>query len=83
MMNWEYGMGWGMGWGWLGMMLFWLVPILLIVVGLKYFFGGGSRPTPGMRDDRQKALDVLEERYARGEIDRAEFIEKRDDLKRG
>jgi putative membrane protein len=80
-MMWEYGMGWG--WGWFGMMLFWLVPILLIAVVLKYFFGGGNRPNPGARDASQSALDVLEERYARGEIDREEFLKKRDDLKRG
>lgn len=81
MMDWEYGMGWG--WGWFGMILFWLVPILLVAVGLKYFFGGGSRPNPGARDERQGALELLEERYARGEIDREEFLKKRDDLKRG
>lgn len=80
-MMWEYGMGWG--WGWFGMIPFWLVPILLVAVGLKYFFGGGSRPNPGARDERQGALELLEERYARGEIDREEFLEKRDDLKRG
>ena len=80
-MMWEYGMGWG--WGWFGMMLFWLVPILLIAVVLKYFFGGGGRPDPRARDASQGALDVLEERYARGEIDREEFLKKRDDLKRG
>jgi len=80
-MMWEYGMGWG--WGWLGMILFWLVPILLIAVVLKYFFGSGFRPNPGARDDRHRALDVLEERYARGDIDREEYLQKRDDLKRG
>ena len=80
-MMWEYGMGWG--WWWFGMILFWLVPILLIALALKYFFGSGSRPNLGPRDERQGALDVLEERYARGEIDREEFLKKRDDLKRG
>ncbi|MDA8383834.1 MAG: SHOCT domain-containing protein [Betaproteobacteria bacterium] len=80
-MMWEYGMGWG--WGWFGMMLFWLVPILLVALALKYFFDGGIRPSPGAREEKQKALVVLEERYARGEIDREEFLEKRDDLKRG
>ncbi len=75
--------GYGMGWGWFGMILFWLVPILLIAAVLKYLFGGGIRPNPDARDERQGALDVLEERYARGEIDREEFLKKRDDLKRG
>ena len=81
-MMWGYGMGWGWGWGWLGMILFWLVPILLIAVALKYFFGGG-RPNAGARDEGQRALEILEERYARGEIDREEFLKKRDDLKHG
>ena len=80
-MMWEYGMGWG--WGWFGMILFWLVPILFIAVVLKYFFAGDSRRNPASRDARRGALDVLEERYARGEIDREEFLKKRDDLKRG
>ena len=79
-MMWEYGMDWG--WGWVGMILFWLVLVLLIALVLKYFFVGGSRPNPGPRDPRQEALDVLEERYARGEIDREEFLKKRDDLTR-
>ncbi len=80
-MMWEYGMGWG--WGWLAMILFWLVPILLVLAALKYLFTNGARLGLGTREERQKALDVLEERYARGEIDREEFLKKRDDLKRG
>lgn len=79
-MMWEYGMGWG--WGWLGMILFWLVPILLVLAAIKYL-AGGSRLGQGAREERRKALDVLEERYARGEIDREEYLQKRDDLKRG
>jgi len=33
----DYGMGWGFGW--MGMILFWLVPILLVLVAFKYFSG--------------------------------------------
>jgi len=29
-------MGWGWGFGWIGMLLFWLVPTLLVAVALKY-----------------------------------------------
>jgi len=36
----------------------------------------GGQPAVG------RALDVLEERYARGEIDREEYLERRRDLQR-
>lgn len=75
----DYGMG-GHWWGWLGMLLFWLIPILLVLVAIKYLFSGSSRFNRESRDDRAKALEVLEERYARGEINREEFLQKRNDL---
>ncbi|BAV33260.1 membrane protein [Sulfuricaulis limicola] len=82
----DYGMGWGMGWGWLGMTLFWLIPLLVVIVlaavAVKYLFSGSARSTTGSHEDRNRALEVLEERYARGEINREEYLQKRDDLKR-
>ncbi len=81
-------MGWGMGWGWhwLGMFVFWLIPLVVVIalvaVAVKHLFSGGTRANTGPREDRSRALEVLEERYARGEINREEYIEKRDDLKR-
>ena len=75
-MMWEYGMGYGG----LGMLVFWLLPVLLILALIKYLSGRNS----GKNDTvPNKALELLEERYARGEIDRAEYLQKRDDLKRG
>ncbi|WP_018077651.1 SHOCT domain-containing protein [Thiobacillus denitrificans] len=63
----HYGMGWGM-------ILVWLVPILLVALVILY----------GVRDRNEKprrtALDILEERYARGEIDQDEFHKRRADL---
>ena len=82
----DYGMGWGMGWGWIWMLLFWLVPLLLVIAlgaaAIKYLFSGGARSGAAARDERSRALEVLEERYARGEINREEYLQKRDDLKR-
>lgn len=74
-MIWEYGMGWD----WLGMGVFWLVPVLLILVAFKYLFGRNAVGYPGKSG---KALEVLEERYVRGEINREEYLQKRNDLKR-
>jgi putative membrane protein len=75
-------MGWGggWGWGWFGLIhtvLWWFLIILGIVVLAKWLFGGGSsgRATP-----ERRALDILAERYARGEIDKKEFEEKKRDL---
>ncbi len=82
----HYGMGWGMGWGWPGMMLFWLIPLLVVIVlaatAVKYLSSRGARSDAGLHEDRNRALEVLEERYARGEINREEYLQKRDDLKR-
>jgi putative membrane protein len=63
----HYGMGWGMT-------LVWLLPLLLLVLVILWFIRG--------RVDKPKrtALDILEQRYARGEIDREEFLKRRDDL---
>lgn len=50
-----------------------IVGIVLLVRALS---GGG--PSGG---GTSHALRILEERYARGEIDRDEFIQRRDDLR--
>ena len=80
-------MEYGMGWGWLGMILFWLVPLFVVIVlaaaAIKYLIGGGSRAKPESTAGRSDALAILEERYAHGEIEREEYLRKRDDLKRG
>ncbi len=86
----DHGMGWGMGWGWgwhwFGMLVFWLIPLLVVIAlaaaAVKYLFSGGARTGTSLREDRNLALEVLEERYSRGEINRDEFLQKRDDLQR-
>ena len=85
MMN--YGMGWGgMGWGlgWFGMILVWVIPLILVVVGIKYLMSdggsGSGHSANGHQSQQSRALAVLEERYAKGEIGRDEFMQKRDDI---
>jgi len=68
-------MGYGFGFPGLGMGLFWIVLILMLVGGFALFSGRGAS------GERHKtALEILEGRYARGEIDRQEFEQKRRDL---
>ncbi len=80
--NWGWGhMGSGMGWGGFGgfyMILFWAVIIGVIVVLVKWIFGGSARTD---MPSSKSTHDVLKERYARGEIGREEFEQKKRDLK--
>jgi putative membrane protein len=69
------GHGWG-GMG-LGMLLFWGLLIAGIVVLIKCSMGSGAC---GKREPEKSALDMLKERYARGEIGREEFEQKKRDL---
>jgi putative membrane protein len=69
----------GMGWGWLGlgivhMGLFWILVILGIVVLVKWLGGGGA---PQLE---KRALDILKERYAKGELTREQFEQMKRDL---
>lgn len=72
------GWGWG-GWGWFPGMI--LGPLtMLIVVGIivalvAWLVRGFGRAEP--YGHSRTALDVLEQRFARGEIDKAEFEDKR------
>lgn len=74
-----YGNGWGgAGWGMLFGGPFWILLIVLLVVGVLWF-SRSSRDAP-QRDRRLSGLDVLDERYARGELDREEYLQKRQDI---
>ncbi len=71
---------WGL-WG-VGMMLvmlvFWGLVIAVLVVGLRRLLGFGRALETGTRHDA--ALDILRQRYARGEISKEEFEAKKRDL---
>lgn len=71
------GWGWGgMGFGVIGMSLLWILLIVAIVALVKGVSGGGASS-----DRRQEEpLDILKRRYARGEIEREEFEQKKRDL---
>jgi putative membrane protein len=70
------GAGWGTGGGLL--MLLFVVAVIAVVV---FLFKGYAGWSPGSGSPREKSpLDVLKQRYARGEIGRDEFELKKRDL---
>jgi len=71
----DYGWGWG-GMGF-GMLLFWGLLIAGIVMLVKCSWGSN---TCEKREREKSALELLKERYARGEIEHEEFEQKKRDL---
>lgn len=63
-----------MGVGVLFMALFWVVIIVGVVLAVKWFIGQGF----SNRED--SALEILKKRYARGELSKQEFEERKRDL---
>ncbi|MEX5296600.1 SHOCT domain-containing protein [Kocuria sp. CPCC 205268] len=88
-MMWGDGMGWGMGWMWIFWLLLILGTVVLVVVLLKAFTGGsgggarqgGAAPPTGAGPRRSR--EILEERYARGEISTEEYRERLRTLEEG
>ncbi|MBZ0093262.1 MAG: SHOCT domain-containing protein [Sulfuricellaceae bacterium] len=74
-------LGGGMLLGGLWMLLIWGIPLLVLFALLKYLF---ARPRGSAGREIKPAsatpLDILKEAYARGEIGRDEYLQKRDDL---
>lgn len=70
----DFGGYGGMGWGALWMVLWWGLPILGVVALIAWLGRTGSRR------ENKSALDLLKERYARGEIDQEEYRNKLRDL---
>ena len=62
-----------------GMMwIFWI----LIVALLIWFVVVATRSAGGSREAHKSAREILDSRYARGEIDRDEYTQKRADLEK-
>lgn len=85
--NYTDGMDWGMGmgFGWLFMILFWTLVILGIITLVRWLSDTGGRgPSENSLSTKnpstKNALEILQERYARGEIDAEEYRQKRHDL---
>ncbi len=67
------GMGWGMDWSWLFMALL-IVGLVLLVVALVR--GRDGAQGSSRRTGRSRAREILDERYARGEMDTADYQDR-------
>ena len=81
----EFGWGWMMAGG-LAMLLFFGGLIVLGFLAIRAFTNGNSRPES--RSDQiypgssNRAVEILKERYACGEVTKAEYEEIRADLRK-
>ena len=76
--DWNHGMGFGWGhmlFGSLMMVLFWGGIIVVVVMAVRWLSHGGSmRTETGSRD---RAMEILKERFAKGEIDAEEYEQRK------
>ena len=68
------GMGFGMGWWWI------IGFILVAAIIWAIFRSPGQSNSLNNTANQKSALDILNERYARGEIDKEEYEMKKRDL---
>lgn len=66
-----------MGVGWILFIVFWALVITALVLLVKKLVA--QTPASGVAP-QQSALDILQARYARGEIEREEYEQKKRDL---
>ena len=59
------------------MIAFWILVLLGVIYGIKMLTGTTKRG-----EKLESAIDILEKRYAKGEISKQEFEKIKDDLKK-
>jgi putative membrane protein len=70
---WHMMHGWGWGFWWIFPVLMMALMVVACVFMMRFFMGHGH----SHRDDTSSAVQLLNERFARGEIPKEEYEEKR------
>jgi putative membrane protein len=74
------------GGGWIlsgiAMFIFWIAVIWLVIAALRWIFwrGHGEHHHMHMHPSSSRTLDILKERYAKGEINKEQYEQMRKDL---
>ena len=77
---WMWGLGFHMGWFFLIIMVaFWIAVILAVIFLIRWLVISARRGVRELRPE-DSALEILKIRYAKGEINKQEFEEKKKDL---
>jgi putative membrane protein len=77
--NWMLGGGRILVWLWMAMLF--IIPLLLIFSLMKYIFSKNMWKQSSTEERNiPTPLDILKSSYARGEMSREEFLQKRDDI---
>lgn len=67
------GHGWGTGW-------IWIIGIVFLIVIVWIIINSINRKNSPLGTGSKTPLDILKERYARGEINKKEYDERKHDL---
>jgi putative membrane protein len=67
------GHGWGMGW-------VWIIIIISLIITVWVVINSINRKNRPLDTGSKTPLDILKERYARGEINKKEYEERKRDL---
>lgn len=82
MWNYYHMGGLGFGLGWIFQLIFWALVIWLILVLVNHFSKKSGNRCCGMGEDKEgEALQILKNRYAKGEIKKEEFEQMKKDLR--
>jgi putative membrane protein len=74
--------GHDMAFGRLFMWSFWLILLVLVIVMIRTISSGSCAGCGSQRSTDETPLDILRNRYVRGEIDEEEFKRKREEMEK-